>query len=200
MPVIRTLSQLIESSVFYPIEFVPDIRTFHDGYKNIILENGYIYSCIIYAGYKNIPDIRTIIWKTVLVSTVYYMPVIRTLHAVPDDVLITGIHCIYIILDIFPTPVSVLSVSTLLIIVIIFSITILLILLVSLSVITALVIALVVLYRKTHQHTHTTTPTEATHPYEYIDMDKVVEHMSPARTADDTDYTPMSDPQYSNLK
>ena len=52
-PVIRTLSRLTESFVFYPIEFVPDIRTFHAGYDNIILENGYIYSCIFYAGYKN---------------------------------------------------------------------------------------------------------------------------------------------------
>ena len=82
---------------------------------------------------------------------------------------------------------------------------ILLILLISLSVFCVMGIALVVLYRKTHQHTHTTKSTEATHPYEYIDMDKVVEHMSPARTADDTNYTHMSpartaDPQYSNLK
>ena len=57
-------------------------------------------------------------------------------------------------------------------------------------------IALVVLYRKTQQHTHTTKSTEATHPYEYIDMDKV-EHMSPARTADDTSYIRMTNPQYS---
>ena len=52
-PVIRTLPRFTESFVFYPIEFVPDIRTFHAGCKNIILENGYIYSCIFYAGYKN---------------------------------------------------------------------------------------------------------------------------------------------------
>ena len=90
----------------------------------------------------------------------------------------------------------------------------LIIILASLSVICVMGIALVVLYRKTQQHTHTTKPTEATHPYEYIDMDKVVEHMSPARTADDTNYTHMSpartaddtnythmtNPQYSNLK
>ena len=31
--------------------------------------------------------------KTVLVSTVLIMPVIRTFYAVPDDVLITRIHC-----------------------------------------------------------------------------------------------------------
>ena len=74
------------------------------------------------------------------------------------------------------------------------------IVLVFLSVICVMGIALVVLYRKTQQHTHTTKPTEATHPYEYIDMDKVVEHMSPARTADDTDYIHMTNPQYSNLK
>ena len=66
--------------------------------------------------------------------------------------------------------------------------------------ITALVIIIVVLYRKIQQFTHTDTPTAATHPYEYIDMDKVVEHMSPARTADDTDYIQMTEPQYSNLK
>ena len=36
--------------------------------------------------------------------------------------------------------------------------------------------------------------------YEYIDMDKVAEHMSPARTADHTDYVSMTNPQYSNLK
>ena len=82
---------------------------------------------------------------------------------------------------------------------IILIITIVLILLVLLSVITALVIIIVVLYRKI-QLTYTATPTAATHPYEYIDMDKVVEHMSPARTADDTDYIQMTEPQYSNLK
>ena len=81
-----------------------------------------------------------------------------------------------------------------------FIITILVILLVSLSVITALVIVIAVLYRKTQQLTHTATYTAATHPYEYIDMDKVAEHMSPARTADDTNYTSMTSPQYSNLK
>ena len=86
------------------------------------------------------------------------------------------------------------------IIVIILIITILVILLVSLSVITALVIVIAVLYRKTQQLTHTATPTAATHPYEYIDMDKVAEHMSPARTADHTDYVSMTNPQYSNLK
>ena len=85
-------------------------------------------------------------------------------------------------------------------VVIILSITILLILLAFLSVICAMGIIIVVLYRKTQQHTHTTKSTEATHPYEYIDMDKVVEHVSPARTADDTDYTHMTNPQYSNLK
>ena len=58
MPVVRTLSRFTESFVFYPIEFVPDIRTFHAGYKN--------------------------------------MSVIRTLYAVPDDVLVSGIHCIRI--------------------------------------------------------------------------------------------------------
>ena len=93
----------------------------------------------------------------------------------------------------------VLPVSSLPIIVIILSITIVLILLVLLSVITALVIIIVVLYRK-KQLTHTATPTAETHPYEYIDMDKVAEHMSPARTADDTDYIQMTEPQYSNLK
>ena len=85
-------------------------------------------------------------------------------------------------------------------VVIIFIIIILVILLVSLSVITALVIALVVSYRKIQQLTHTDTPTAETHPYEYIDMDKVAEHMSPSRTADDTDYIQMTNPHYSNLK
>ena len=94
----------------------------------------------------------------------------------------------------------VLPVPSLLIIVIILSMTIVLILLVSLSVITALVIIIVVSYRKIQQLTHTATPTAAIHPYEYIDMDKVAEHMSPARTADDTDYIQMTEPQYSNLK
>ena len=90
--------------------------------------------------------------------------------------------------------------SPLITIIIILIITIVLILLVSLSVTTALVIIIVVLYRKTQQQTHTTTPTAATHPYEYIDMDKVAAHLSPARTADDTDYIHMTNPQYSNLK
>ena len=85
-------------------------------------------------------------------------------------------------------------------VVIIFIIIILVILLVSLSVICIMGIALVVLYRKIQQLIHTATPTAAIHPYEYIDMDKVAEHMSPARTADDTDYIQMTEPQYSNLK
>ena len=64
MPVIRTLPRFTESFVFYLVKFLPEIRTFHAGYKNIILENGYIYSCVFYAGYKNtrsknIPDTRT---------------------------------------------------------------------------------------------------------------------------------------------
>ena len=41
------------------IELSPDIRTFH-------------------AGYKNIPDIRTLYWKTVAIYHTYFMPVIRT--------------------------------------------------------------------------------------------------------------------------
>ena len=86
------------------------------------------------------------------------------------------------------------------VVVIILVILIVLILLVSLSVICIMGIIIVVLYRKIQQLTHTATPTAATHPYEYIDMDKVVEHMSPARTADDTDYIQMTEPQYSNLK
>ena len=49
MSVIRTLARFTESIVFYSIEFFPDIRTFHVGYKN--------------------------------------MPDIRTLHAIPNDVL-----------------------------------------------------------------------------------------------------------------
>ena len=38
------------------------------------------------------PDIRTIFWKTVLISTVYFIPVIRTYFPTPKGVLITGIH------------------------------------------------------------------------------------------------------------
>ena len=83
---------------------------------------------------------------------------------------------------------------------IILIITIVLIILVSSSVICIMGVALVILYRKIQQLTHTAIPTAATHPYEYIDMDKVAEHMSPARTADDTDYIQMTEPQYSNLK
>ena len=86
------------------------------------------------------------------------------------------------------------------IVVIILIIIILVILLVSITVIVVMGVALAVLYKKTQQLTHTATPTAATHPYEYIDMDKVAEHMSPARTADHTDYVSMTDPQYSNLK
>ena len=48
---------------------------------------------IVDAGYKNIPDIRTIFWKTILISTVYFIPVIRTYFPTPKGVLITGIHC-----------------------------------------------------------------------------------------------------------
>ena len=40
------------------------------------------------------PDIRTLYWITVTYIPVYFMPVIRTLYAVTDDVLMTGIHCI----------------------------------------------------------------------------------------------------------
>ena len=58
-PVIRTLSRFTESFVFYPIEFVPNIKTFH-------------------AGYKNMPDIRTLYCETVTYIPVYFMPVIRT--------------------------------------------------------------------------------------------------------------------------
>ena len=43
----------------------------------------------------NIPDIRTIIWKTVLVSTVLFIPVIRTYIVTPKGVLIPGIHNIF---------------------------------------------------------------------------------------------------------
>ena len=51
----------------------------------------------IQGGCKNIPDIRTLIWKTVLhvVSTVLFMSVIRTYIATPKGVLITVIHCGY---------------------------------------------------------------------------------------------------------
>ena len=45
-----------------------------------MLENGCHIPYIIYVGYKN-------------------MPVISTLSAVPDDVLITGIHCIAIVVQ-----------------------------------------------------------------------------------------------------
>ena len=59
-PVIRTLSRFTESFVFYPIEFVPDIKKFH-------------------AGYKKMPDTRTLYWKTVTYIDVYFMPVVRTI-------------------------------------------------------------------------------------------------------------------------
>ena len=58
-PVIRTITRFTESFVSYSIEFLPDIRTFH-------------------AGYKNMPDIRTIFRKRFSYITVYFMPVIRT--------------------------------------------------------------------------------------------------------------------------
>ena len=59
MPVIRILAQFTESFVFCNIDFLPDIRTFH-------------------AGYKNIPDIRTLYWKTVALNPIQIMSVIRT--------------------------------------------------------------------------------------------------------------------------
>ena len=59
MPDIRTLRRFTESFVFYPIEFVPDIRTLH-------------------AGYKNMPDIGTLYCETVTYIPVYFMSVIRT--------------------------------------------------------------------------------------------------------------------------
>lgn len=43
------------------------------------------------ADYKNIPDIRTIFWETVLVSTVLCIPDIRTYMTIPKSVLITDI-------------------------------------------------------------------------------------------------------------
>ena len=45
--------------VSYSIEFLPDIRTFHTGYKNMpdiknhLQKTVLIYYCIFYAGYKN---------------------------------------------------------------------------------------------------------------------------------------------------
>ena len=36
MPLIRTLPRFTESFLFYFIEFVPDIRSFHAGYKYIL--------------------------------------------------------------------------------------------------------------------------------------------------------------------
>ena len=93
------------------------------------------------------------------------------------------------------------SASPLVVVVIVIPIVIfLVILLVFITVIVVMGVVIAVLYRKTQQLTHTATPTAATHPYEYIDMDKVTEHMSPARTADHTDYVSMTNPQYSNLK
>ena len=40
------------------------------------------------------PVIRTFYSKTVDIYPILFIPVIRTLNAVSDDVLITGIHCI----------------------------------------------------------------------------------------------------------
>ena len=108
---------------------------------------------------------------------------------------------VYNVYDLEYTPIQTVPTQTdTSIVVIIFIITILVILLVCITVIVVMGVALAVLYRKTQQLTHTATPTAATHPYEYIDMDKVAEHMSPARTADHTDYVSMTNPQYSNLK
>ena len=53
MPVIRTLARFIESFVFYSIDFFPDIRTFH-------------------AGYRDMPDIRILYWKTVALYHIFY--------------------------------------------------------------------------------------------------------------------------------
>ena len=103
-------------------------------------------------------------------------------------------------LDTFPTPMSGIPTSPLVVIIVVPIVILLVILLVSITVNIVMGVALAVMYRKTQQLTHTATPTAATHPYEYIDMDKVAEHMSPARTADHTDYTSMTNPQYSNLK
>ena len=50
---------------------------------------------------------------------------------------------------------------------------------------TALVIVIAVMYRQ-NMHTYTATDAAA-HAQEYVDMDKLAEHVSPARTADDTD-------------
>ena len=43
-----------------------------------------------------LPDIKTLYWKTVPYIPVYFMPVIKKLYAVPDDVLTTGIDCTFI--------------------------------------------------------------------------------------------------------
>ena len=69
-PVIRTITRFTESFVSYSIEFLPDIRTFHAGYKNHLQKTVLIYYCIFYAGYKNmfVYTISTVLttyqWRT----------------------------------------------------------------------------------------------------------------------------------------
>ena len=49
-----------------------------------------------HTGYKNISDIRTLYWKTVAIYPYIIYAGYKNIYAVPDDVLITGIHCIQI--------------------------------------------------------------------------------------------------------
>ena len=46
-----------------------------------------------HTGYKNISDIRTLYWKTVAIYPYIIYAGYKNIYAVPDDVLITGIHC-----------------------------------------------------------------------------------------------------------
>ena len=46
-----------------------------------------------HTGYKNISDIRTLYWKTVAIYPSIIYAGYKNIYAVPDDVLITGIHC-----------------------------------------------------------------------------------------------------------
>ena len=74
------------------------------GYKNHRLKTVLIYTYIMYVGYTNIFSTP----KSILISDIHCirhagyknMPEIRTLYAIPNDVLITGIHCIYVMGDV----------------------------------------------------------------------------------------------------
>ena len=91
MPVIRTYIATPKGVL------IPGIHNiFYAGYKNIICSSRrcsytrhpqYIL-CRLQEHYMQFPTM--FLYPA---STIYFMPVTRTLYAVPDDVPITGIHC-----------------------------------------------------------------------------------------------------------